>query len=432
MKYILIKFNKIICMSAIIAGIIFSCCAFSRGLPSDVFVDGVNVGGMSVSAAIGAIRKNTVENLAGRKLIVSGSGRNYAFAYPEVGFKDDLSKILPSARRGGRYSSGTRYYLNGLDEVVNYISDSEYLPPEEPYAEFKASGAPFSYFAGKDGKAVDKSALKDVIKSSLSDRFEPIKIKYINIYRKKTLSEIKSQTKLLAKFTTDFDGSNVNRSSNIRLAASKLSGLKLLPGEELSFNSAVGARTVENGFLTAKIIENGEFVEGVGGGVCQASTTLYNAAVLAGLEITEYHPHSLAVGYVPPSRDAMVSGSACDLKFKNVSPLPVYIRSRASYGSVTFEIYGKSDGASYSFVSEVTGSVPAPEEFTDDKSLIKDGKDGLESCGYLEITRGGYTKRTLLRKDRYLPVKRISLKPEEEADTEKSSEPDEPELKIWG
>ena len=85
----------------------------------------------------------------------------------------------------------------------------------------------------------------------------------------------------------------------------------------------MGARTKARGFLPAKIIENGEFVEGVGGGVCQVSTTLYNCALLAGFNIEEYHPHSLAVSYVPPSRDAMVSGLSCDLKIKNNSDIIV-------------------------------------------------------------------------------------------------------------
>lgn len=95
---------------------------------------------------------------------------------------------------------------------------------------------------------------------------------------------------------------------NIALAAEKINGCILADGEEFSFNGRVGARTESNGFLSAPIILEGDFVEGVGGGVCQASTTVYNAALLAGMEITEQHPHSLRVGYVEPSFDAMVSG----------------------------------------------------------------------------------------------------------------------------
>ncbi|MDE5729476.1 MAG: VanW family protein, partial [Clostridia bacterium] len=163
----------------------------------------------------------------------------------------------------------------------------------------------------------------------------------------------------------------------------------------------------ESVFLPAKIIETGEFTEGVGGGVCQVSTTLYKAAVLSGMKVVEYHPHSLAVGYVPPSRDAMVSGKAFDLKIKNPAKTPVYIRATTLNGSVNFTFYGADDGAEYSIKSSVTGSIPAPEEITEERDKARDGRDGITSEGYLEITRDGYTKRTLLRKDKYLPVKKI-------------------------
>ena len=178
-------------------------------------------------------------------------------------------------------------------------------------------------------------------------------------------------------------------------------------GKTLSFNNIVGARVKERGFLPAKIIEKGEFVEGVGGGVCQVSTTLYNAALLSGLEIEEYHPHSLAVSYVPPSRDAMVSGTYFDLKISNPYPTPVYIRASVTGGSVAFSIYGYDDGTAYSLSSEVTGAIPAPEESCASPEEARAGKDGLTSESYLTVTRGSYVKTVLLRKDKYAPVKRV-------------------------
>ena len=212
----------------------------------------------------------------------------------------------------------------------------------------------------------------------------------------------------VAKETAYFDSSNLSRTSNIRLASSFLNGSVVPAGKTISFNDTVGERKKSRGFLSAKIIENGEFTDGVGGGVCQVSTTLYNAALLSGLKIEEYHPHSLAVSYVPPSRDAMVSGRACDLKISNPFNEPVYIRAAVSGGSVRFEIYGGGDGAAYSLSSGVTGSVPREEEKTDNPEKVRDGKDGVLSEGYLVINRGGYQKRVLLRKDKYLPVKKIT------------------------
>ena len=277
----------------------------------------------------------------------------------------------------------------------------------EPYAKFSAYGKPFEYCDGNDGRRGDAKALVKDIKNSLNGGFERVNVKFTRVPRTKTIEDVKSETRLLSSFTTCFDGGNLNRVSNIRLAASKINGTVLEGGKTLSFNDIVGARVKERGFLTAKIIENGEFTEGVGGGVCQVSTTLYNAALLSGLKIEEYHPHTLAVGYVPPSRDAMVSGTYFDLKISNPYPTPVYIRASVTGGSVAFSIYGYDDGTAYSLSSEVTGAIPAPEESCASPEEARAGKDGLTSESYLTVTRGSYVKTVLLRKDKYAPVKRV-------------------------
>ena len=182
-------------------------------------------------------------------------------------------------------------------------------------------------------------------------------------------------------------------------------------GEEFSFNGTVGARTADNGFKPAKIIENGKFVQGYGGGVCQVSTTLYNAAVLSGLEVTEYHPHSLQVSYVSPSRDAMVSGSYFDLKFKNNRLTPIYVRVNCTLNSIKCTVYGESDGFEYSIVSKVTGTIPRPPAEIEDgaeeggeNTVVSYGRDGTVSEGYLVKRRGGEETSELLRKDKYSAV----------------------------
>ena len=223
----------------------------------------------------------------------------------------------------------------------------------------------------------------------------------------------KFTVRLLSTFTTYFDGTNEARSHNIRLASSLINKTVLQNGDIFSFNNTVGQRTAERGFRTAKIIENGEFVEGVGGGVCQVSTTLYNAVVLAGCKIREYHPHSLAVNYVPPSRDAMVSGTFFDLKFENTTGSTIYITSVAGENYITFKVYGRDFGKRYTLRSCVTGTIQASEEFTDDASLVRVGRDGTISEGYLIITENGKSREIILRRDKYAPQKKITFKTEE-------------------
>lgn len=217
----------------------------------------------------------------------------------------------------------------------------------------------------------------------------------------------------ICSYTTYFDKENSARCHNIRLAAKLIDGTKIENGEVFSFNKTVGVRSVERGFKKAKIIKDGEFVEGVGGGVCQVSTTLYNAALLSGCKICEYHPHSLPVSYVAPSRDAMVSGSYFDLKFENTSGREIYVKSSTGANFVKFTLYGVDSGAKYEYTTFVTGKIEASEEETDDIALVRDGKDGIISEGYLTVTKNGVTNIKLIRRDKYAPQKRIVLKREE-------------------
>ncbi len=144
----------------------------------------------------------------------------------------------------------------------------------------------------------------------------------------------------ISRYTTRFDSSQLNRTENIRLAAKALDKKVLAPGEVFSFNQSVGERTVEAGYKEAMIIEGDVFTPGLGGGICQVSSTLYNAVLLGHLEVTERHPHSLPISYVPPGKDATVSYPVLDLKFKNTSGGYLLIRSQVQGDSLTFELYG--------------------------------------------------------------------------------------------
>ena len=406
-------------MLALTAGILFFSgliCGFSVTLPKNIKVNGIEVGGLKSKEAAQIIRQDFEDKLREKELKIRAENGEYTFRYPEINYKDDLKNLLKSVKRGGGYNARFECYLCGINEIAPDICRNESIFMVEPYAVFNKEGAPFTYYGGNDGIIANEAKLKEDIIKSINGDFEEVTLKYTHIKRTKTIEEVKNETALLSVFTTYFDGDNLTRTSNIRLAAASLNGTALKGGEVLSFNHIVGARVPERGFLPAKIIVNGEFTEGVGGGVCQVSTTLYNAALLAGLEVTEYHPHSLSVSYVPPSRDAMVSGSDCDLKIQNGARTPVYIRAQTGKNFVSFKIYGKSGGEKYELSSEVTGSLPAPEEFTKDRDKVRDGKDGILSNGYLTVKRGGETKITLIRKDSYAPVKRYIFDGDEAGD----------------
>lgn len=144
----------------------------------------------------------------------------------------------------------------------------------------------------------------------------------------------------LASFTTRFNPSDRARSHNLRLVAKKLDRTFIPPNGVFSFNERVGPRDDESGYRKAKIYLNGRIAEGIGGGTCQVSGTLYNAALLAGLTPVVRSHHSMTVAYLPPGRDATVNYGSIDLKLRNDTGGPVYIRASAGLSRLTVSIYG--------------------------------------------------------------------------------------------
>ncbi len=217
----------------------------------------------------------------------------------------------------------------------------------------------------------------------------------------------------LSSYTTYYEQKDGGRVENIRIAAVLIDGITVQAFGEFSFNKTVGRRTEEAGFQQAKIIVNGEYVQGVGGGVCQVSTTLYNAALKSGLKITEYHPHSLRVSYVSPSRDAMVS-SQSDLCFFNPYAHPVRIATQVFSGGVRVTFYGKGDGLRYEIVSEEKEEIAPPPPIVKDgerDEILRAPKNGVKSESYLETYQGGQlVRREKIRADEYRPTQGIIVK----------------------
>ena len=143
----------------------------------------------------------------------------------------------------------------------------------------------------------------------------------------------------MAEYSTNFNPRETNRTENLRLAAKAIDGKRLAPGEQFSFNETVGERTVARGYKEAMIIEGNSFTLGLGGGICQVSSTLYNAAALAKLEIVERHHHSLTVGYVPPGKDATVAWPVLDFKFRNNTQNALVIRTFVEGNTLTIKLF---------------------------------------------------------------------------------------------
>lgn len=184
---------------------------------------------------------------------------------------------------------------------------------------------------------------------------------------------------VLGEYTTSVSGSSVRR-NNVRLAGEKCNVI-LLPGEEFSYNKTVGKRTKENGFGEAGAYLNGETVQEVGGGVCQTSSTLYNAVVLSNLEVTERTNHTYISSYVPIGRDATVSWGGPDFKFKNNRDYPIKIEASYANNKLTCKIIGTNvDGSYVKFTSERTGDVAYNTKYEND-ATIPEGQQVTKQAG---------------------------------------------------
>ena len=317
---------------------------------------------------------------------------------------------------------------------INYNSDSIEVPVEtkepenididkihseiykEPVDAYYTKD-PFAVYPSSTG--LDFNISVDEAKTMLNTPSESYTIPLKTLYPNVSTDDIGTEAfpDRLASFSTSYASSNANRSTNIALAASKLNGKVLMPGEEFSFNGTVGKRTTQAGFKTATVYSNGQVTTDVGGGICQVSSTLYNAVLRANLEITDRRNHTFTVGYVPIGLDATVSWGAPDFKFKNSRSYPVKIVATTQNKRLSISIYGLKEEVEYEveLVSYRTGTVPYSTVYTTDSSLpkgqtkvVQAGSNGAKSEAYKILKLNGKeVSRTLLSKDTYSPHNQI-------------------------
>ena len=224
-------------------------------------------------------------------------------------------------------------------------------------------------------------------------------------------------TGLVSSFSTSYNTQKVNRSRNIVLATSATEGFILPPGQIFSFNRVVGPRTREKGYDEADVILNNELVPDIGGGVCQVSTTLYNAVLRAQLEIVERHPHSILIRYVEPGFDAAVAYGSMDFAFRNNTNSHLLIKSIANYGTVTFKIFGLAEGKKKVILKSIREKEVPPKTIFINDPLVPKGDYILEKDGapgiYIRVERYSYNNlgqllsKDIVSRDYYPPVNRV-------------------------
>ncbi len=281
---------------------------------------------------------------------------------------------------------------------------------------------------GKSGEFLDKKIFYEQVVQCLIKNNKKIEIK-LEKKSFKTHNIKKEDFVLKGEFKTNFSASNNERKNNIKVALAAFDGIILNEGESLSFNKTTGQRNEQKGYKRAKIISSGTFVSGFGGGVCQVSTTLYNACLLAGLEILEVHNHSLPVSYVEPSFDAMVSFGSSDLVVRNNTGSKIVICTSSENDVCKVVVFGKPNNYKVERVYKKTKTIQADSEEkieTDYKKyglenlqvgeskIISTAKDGFVSEGYLNYfdEKGNLVKTKKIRENTYNPTKTIVVRKE--------------------
>ena len=239
----------------------------------------------------------------------------------------------------------------------------------------------------------------------------------------------------LGSYKSNYNQGDVSRSSNVALAAKLVNGTVIMPGEEFSYNTVVGKRTAEAGFKVAHVYMNNEVVDGIGGGICQVSSTLYCAVLYANLQVTERVNHQLSVSYVPLGQDATVDYGNIDFRFVNNTGYPLRVLTHASGGTMYASIEGYKDVKETVTIEPVrVGSIP-PQivEEKDDTLPLGERKEGPAGASgtivetYKTVTVDGKSTRTFVSKSTYAAGKTIvKVGTNEELAKEKAENGDAP------
>ena len=220
---------------------------------------------------------------------------------------------------------------------------------------------------------------------------------------------------VISSYTTTFNAGDAPRVHNISLIAAAVNGSLVMPGQVFSMNGATGERTAAKGYRTAHVIRDGEIVDGLGGGVCQAGTTMFNAIFFAGLPVVERRNHSLHISHYPMGRDATLNWPGTDLKFRNDSPHGIYITARATPATLKVTMYSTSRGYKIAYSTSGAYNFRAPQTKYQDDPTLPEGTEVVESNGssgfdvtvHRTVTQNGRVARRDSFVSNYIPWSKV-------------------------
>ncbi len=363
----------------------------------------------AVTPAAADTALNKARALLAEPIVVTAQGRSAELA------PSDLAPLLRSKAAGGRLT--VRLDPGGLDELLRSRAAFAYVTARD--AGFKVEGTRAEVVPAVAGRAVHPARAAAAILAVASREGTDRRVSLPDVSSDPELTTAKAKAlgvkERVSTFTTTFSAADAPRVHNIGLIAASVNGSLVMPGQVFSMNAATGQRTAAKGYRTAHVIVNGELVDGLGGGVCQAGTTMFNTVLLAGLPVLERRNHSLHISHYPMGRDATLNWPYTDLKFRNDSPYGIYITSQWTASSLTFALYSTSRHLEVSLSTSGTRNPRSPPtKFVDDPKLPKGtevveepGSPGFDVTVFRTVTKDGNVVRRDQFVSNYLPWTRI-------------------------
>ncbi|MBR2588567.1 MAG: VanW family protein [Clostridia bacterium] len=345
--------------------------------------------------------------------------------------RDEIKKSIKSGLATNNLTIEIPVEQFHTDDVdIDAIYQEVYKEPKD--ATFNAD----PYELHKEENGLDFAITLDEARAMVADRQDTYTIPLKVLKPKITVKDLPQEAfpDQLATYSTTYASSNYNRSTNISIAANTVNGTVLMPGETFSYNETLGQRTTAKGYREAGAYVNGQVSTEVGGGICQVSSTLYNAALLCNLEIVARTNHSFEPAYVPAGQDATVSWRSPDFQFKNNREYPIKLVASAGGGRVTFTIYGVKSDNDYEvkIQSSKTGTIPFSTQYVNDDSLpvgttkvTQSGSNGCRSVTYKILYKDGQeVSRTLINSDTYNPHNQVVAKGTKPVEVQPDPTPD--------
>lgn len=410
-----------------------------------VILPGIKIGGLDLSGKtkeqalkILGEKQDSIER--NNKITIKAEGKSYYIQYSNLNIKYDINSALDEAYSYGKEGNIFKKYLDikkakkknftlkftydyeKIRDIIAEISKSVDKEPKDAKINFTNAGG-IQIISEVEGKKLQADKLEKKIKEEIEKNNgedfaldAPLQVAKPKVTKEK----LKQIDTLLATFSTSYRSSSYQRATNVKLSTESINGTLVMPGEVFSFNNVVGRRTAEKGYMAAGVIVGNKLESGLGGGVCQVSSTLYNAVLKAGLSSVERAHHSFPSSYVPYGMDATVDYGNIDYKFKNTFEYPIYVVGYTGGRVVTFNIYSNKSlkNRTYSLENTVYQTLQATVQTKDDPNLeegkteeIQPAHTGYKVKVYRNIyENGNLVKKELISDDFYRPVNGIVKK----------------------